>query len=56
MQDAEENVRGSEVVKTEHISVIEDALFFVYKANSFEYPLHSGRIGLRFRFQGHCLR
>ena len=50
MQDAEENVRGSEVVKTEHISVIENALFFVYKANSFEYPLHSGRIGLRFRF------
>ena len=30
MQDAEENVRGSEVVKTEHISVIENALFFVY--------------------------
>lgn len=44
MQDAEENVRGSEVVKTEHISVIENALFFVYNANSFEYPLHSGRI------------
>ena len=30
MQDAEENVRGSEVVKTEHISVIEDALFWFY--------------------------
>ena len=30
MQDAEENVRGSEVVKTEHISVIENALFWFY--------------------------
>ena len=36
MQDAEENVRGSEVVKTEHLSVIENALFFVYKANCSE--------------------